>query len=67
MIDKSTCYEEEDGNWVLEFPELETVNLGDLDIQRQLIKWGMAVGVPGSEFVVIKSVRLVALKGVMSG
>jgi len=63
MITKTTCYRDTDSEgkpWVLEFPELETINLADLEIQRQLIKWGLAVGIPGGEFYITKNVRLVA-------
>lgn len=48
--------------WVLEFPGLSTINLGDPEIQKELIKWGFAVGIPGGELLFRKSVRLVALK-----
>ena len=63
MITKTTCHRDhasEGKPWVLEFPELETINLGDHDIQKQLIKWGFAVGIPGGEFVVTKNVKLIA-------
>lgn len=61
MIDKATFYQKDDG-YVLEFPDLETISLGDPDIQRQLIKWGLAVGIPGGEFCVTKNVKLIAGK-----
>jgi hypothetical protein len=60
MITMTTFYEDADGNCTLEFPELETINLGDPEIQKQLIKWGVAVGIPGGEFAMVKSTKLLA-------
>ena len=53
-------HEDADSTWVMEFPELETINLGDPYIQKQLIKYGLAVGIPGGEIIMKKSVKMVA-------
>ena len=45
---------------VIEFPKLDTINLGDPEMQKELIKWGVVVGIPGGEMVCTKSVKLVA-------
>lgn len=50
----------EDKPLVLEFPKLDTISLADVDIQKELIKWGAAVGMPGGEMICIKAVKLVA-------
>jgi len=65
MITKSTFYKDdkpEDGKprFILEFPELDTINLGDPDVQKQLIKWGCAVGMPGGEIIMTKNVKMIA-------
>ena len=62
MITKTTLTQpaDEAEPWVLEFPELETINIGDPEIQRELIKWGLATGIPGGEFIANRSFRLVA-------
>lgn len=62
MITKTTMIQYKDKPWVLEFPELETVNIGDPEIQAQLIKWGFAVGMPGGEILCTKRVILKAVK-----
>jgi hypothetical protein len=45
---------------VLEFPGKETISLSDPEIQKELIRRGFAIGIPGGEFIVTHSVKLVA-------
>jgi len=45
---------------ILEFPGKETISLSDPEIQKELIKRGFAIGIPGGEFIVTHSVKLVA-------
>ena len=63
MVTKTTLIQQDDKPWVLEFPELETINLGDPEIQEQLKKWGLAVSTPNGGIVVTRDVKMVATKG----
>jgi len=56
-------HETKEGVHVLEFPELETINLADPEIQAHAIKWGLAVGIPGGEILFKKDARFVATGG----
>ena len=45
---------------VIEYPELETINLNDPEIQKDLIRKGVAVGIPGTSIIFTEHVELVA-------
>ena len=66
MITKTTLTQpaDEDAPWVLEFPGLDTINLGDPDIQDQVIKWQLADPAENGHGLIFKrNARLVAGKG----
>ena len=63
MILNTSLLCQDDKPWVLEFPELETINLGDPDVQKTLLSWGLAVSTPNGGIVITKDVKLVALRG----
>lgn len=46
--------------WVIEYPDLETIDLSDPELQKDLIRKGMAVGVVGGPIVFTQAVDLVA-------
>ena len=46
--------------WVVEYPKLETINLNDPEIQADLIRKGLAVGIPGGSIIFTHDVKLVA-------
>ena len=45
---------------ILTFPKLNTIDLADPEIQAELIKWGVAIGVPGVHIEFVKAVELTA-------
>ena len=49
-----------DKTYVLEFPGLETIDLANPEIQREIVKWGFAVNAPTGELIFTKNVKLVA-------
>lgn len=46
--------------WKIEYPDLEYVNINDPEIQKDLIRKGVAVGVPGATLIFTQPVLLVA-------
>ena len=44
------------------FPDLDKINLNDVEVQKELIRSGVAVGMPGGPMVFTESVRIVAGK-----
>lgn len=46
--------------WKIDYPDLETIKLSDPEIQRDLIRKGVAVGLPGTHILVTKGVVLTA-------
>lgn len=66
MITKTTYYtkmEDDQEVHVIEFPELSSVNINDPEIQKEAIKWGVAVGIPGGDIIFKKNARFVATGG----
>jgi len=49
--------------FIIEFPGLYEIDLSDIELQVELIKFGVAVGIPGGQLIFTKNVRLVATKG----
>lgn len=45
---------------VINFPDLETIDLSDIEVQKELILLGVAVGVPGGEVIFTKNCKLIA-------
>lgn len=45
------------------FEDREYVNLNDPEIQAELIKTGVAVGIPGGDIMFTQDVELIATKG----
>lgn len=63
MITKvSTWRDEEDGPLIMEFPELAEINMNDHELQKYLIKYGVAVGLPGTTLHFTQAVQLRAGK-----
>lgn len=58
MITKVNVWKE-DGTLFMEFPELKTIDMQDEDVQKYIIRYGGAVGVPGS-LIFTQSVELIA-------
>jgi hypothetical protein len=52
-----------DEHCTIEFPGLYEIDLSDPELQRELILFGVAVGVPGGQIIFTKNVRLEATKG----
>lgn len=50
----------EEKSWVINYPDLENISLNDIEVQKDLIKMGVCVGMPGSELIFVQSVKLVA-------
>ena len=50
----------EDSTYVLEYPDLEFINLNDPEIQKDLIKRGVCVGMPGGLLIFTEDVKIVA-------
>ena len=44
------------------FPKLDKVNLNDIEVQKELIRQGVAVGMPGGLLIFTESVKIVANK-----
>lgn len=44
----------------LYYPDKEAIDLNDPEIQRDLIKRGIAVGIPGGDFYFKENVELIA-------
>lgn len=42
------------------FPDKDTINLNDPEIQAELIKSGLAVGIPGGDIMFTAHVELIA-------
>jgi hypothetical protein len=53
---------QDDGHCTIEFPGLYEIDLSDTELQRELILFGVAVGVPGGQLIFTKNVRLEATK-----
>lgn len=49
--------------YVLEFPGLTKIDLGNREIQADIVKWGFAAYTSAGGLMFTKNVRLVALKG----
>jgi len=45
---------------VIKYPDLEVINLGDPELQKDLILKGVAVGMPGGHIVFTRDIELVA-------
>jgi hypothetical protein len=45
---------------VIAYPGLKNIDLNDIDVQKDLIKAGVCVGMPGGELIFVQSVKLVA-------
>lgn len=48
---------------VIEYPQLETIDLSNIELQEDLIQKGVAVGVPGTTLIFTQAVELIAGKG----
>ena len=62
MISKVTVYHNEESALVLEFPELDVVDISDHEVQKYIIKYGGAVGLPGGPLIFTQRVELIAGK-----
>jgi len=45
---------------IIEYPDMGSIDLNDEEIQRDLIKRGVCVGMPGGTMIFTHSVRIVA-------
>jgi hypothetical protein len=63
VISMTTYYQTKEGVHVLEFPELETIDLNDPDIQKAAITWNLAHETLDGGLVFTKNSRIVATGG----
>jgi hypothetical protein len=51
---------EEKPQVIVDYPDLENIDLSDIEVQKDLIKLGICVGMPGGELIFVQSVEIVA-------